>query len=333
MRNSSEPLLRRLRQAAGALIYDWPAFERRLRGPSWLEIRNRDERIATDGRGVRCEWRFTSDLHIAKVFPSTSTRLLRRAVEEWPIALRDAPAEGAPRASFLIGHRGVDRLPHLLATLRSIAGQSVPVECIVVEQSARPEIEVPPWVRYVHTPVPADQPYSRARAFNAAARHAATRVLICHDNDMLVPERYAAEAIGRLAEGWQFLDLKRFLFYLSEEDTKGVFETGVLRTDVRTTVVQNARGGSIVADADAYAAIGGFDPSFVGWGGEDNDFWDRAETTGKVYAFGYLPMIHLHHAFQAGKWSDGSEAVARYRALEAVPARERIARLLREEKR
>lgn len=330
MPSSTEPPLRRLRQRAGALLYDWPPFERRLRTGAWLEIRNRNERIVSDGRGVRCEWRYTSDLHIARVFRSAGARLMRRAFAEWPAVMRDAPATGTPRVSFLIGHRGAERMPHLLATLRSIAGQNVPVECIVVEQSATRELDVPPWVRYVHTPVPAEQPYSRARAFNAAARYARTRVLVCHDNDMLVPERYAAEALARIEEGWQFLDLKRFLFYLDEQETARVFAGEALPTNVATTIVQNARGGSIVADSDAYRAIGGFDPAFVGWGGEDNDFWDRAETTGKVYAFGFLPMIHLHHPFQQGKWSDSSEAVARYRALESVPPRERIARLLRE---
>jgi N-terminal domain of galactosyltransferase len=310
-----------LRQRIGALAYDWLPFERRIRG-SWLEIRNRNETIATDGRGVRCEWRYQSDLHIANVFPSTSARLMRRAFAEWPIERRDAPPPSAqPEVSFLIGHRGLDRLPLLRETLATIAGQrGAAVECIVVEQSIAPEIELPPWVRYIHTPLPRpDLPYCRSWAFNVAARAARGAALILHDNDVLVPARYAAEVLARVREGWQFLDLKRFIFYLSPEQRIA-------------TIAQNLHAGvSVVAERAAYEAIGGFDEGFIGWGGEDNDFWDRAESTGRAYAFGYLPMIHLYHSFQPGKWKESAPGVARYRALEAIPPEERIARLRRRE--
>jgi GT2 family glycosyltransferase len=139
--------------------------------------------------------------------------------------------------------------------------------------------------------------------------------VILHDNDILVPARYAAEVVARGAEGFDFLDLERFLFHL---DARGEL----------ASIMQNAQGGSIAARRDAYLDIGGFDDTFVGWGGEDNDFWDRAETTGKAYHFGYLPMIHLHHPPQKGKL-DGAAApaVQRYRELERVPAEERIRRL------
>lgn len=306
-----------LKTRLGALVYDWPRFERTMRGRGphpWIAMRNRSERLTLDGRGARCEWLYTSELHIANVFPSTGRRLMKRAFTDWPIVFRDTlEVSNTPEVSFIIGHRGVDRLPLLHETLRSIAGQrDASIECIVVEQSVQREASLPVWVRHLHTPN--DGPYNRAAAFNAGAREARGRLLILHDNDMLCPSRYAAEVVDRAAEGWSFLDLKRFLFYY---DAHGAL----------ATVVQNAQGGSIAASRDAFFDIGGFDESFVGWGGEDNEFWERAETTKRVYTFGYLPFIHLWHPPQPGKQSSDAPAVKRYHELKGIKPEERIERL------
>jgi hypothetical protein len=307
-----------LRQRIGALIYDWPRYRRAMRSGRWELMHNRNERISTDGRGVRCEWRFTSDLHIANVYPSLGKKLMDAAFAQWPIARRDAPelATESPEVSFVIGHRGFDRLPLLLETLDCIAGQrDAAIECIVVEQAAAPEMrtQLPPWCRYLFTECTTD--YNRAAAFNAGAREAKGTFVILQDNDIVVPARYAAEVVARGAEGFDFIDLKRFLFHLDERGRLA-------------TIMQNAQGGSIAVRRDAYFAIGGFDDAFIGWGGEDNDFWDRAETTGKAFHYGYLPMIHLHHPPQKGKL-DGAAApaVRRYREMESVSAEERIRRL------
>jgi hypothetical protein len=324
-----------LRHRAGALIYDWIPFERNLRAGKWILLHNRAETITSDGRGVQCHWQFTSDLHIANVFPSTSARILKAALRDWPIALEDAPPSMSgeePEITFIIGHRGLTRLPHLLQTLRSIAAQrDASIECIVVEQSSTREIEsaLPNWVRYLHTPTPSpDFDYSRSWTFNAGAEIARGRILVLHDNDMLVPQHYAREILGRANEGWSFIDLKRFVFYLHRNDTQRVFDTGALSTDVHTTVVQNLHGGSVIAARDAYFDIGGFDESFIGWGGEDNDFRERADAHGGVYPFGYLPLVHLFHEPQAGKiQGNAAPAVQRYHELAKIPAEERIARL------
>jgi hypothetical protein len=334
--------LQSLKTRVGALVYDWPRLEMSLRGlgpyrdlrTPWIGMRNRNERLVIDGRGARCEWVFTSDLHIARVFPSAGARLMRRALRDWPIEFRDTmtPSD-RPSVSFIIGHRGVDRLPHLLATLQSVAAQrDVDVECIVVEQSTAPQIvaSLPPWVRHLHTPLPAlDYPYNRSWAFNAGARLALGEVLILHDNDMLCPFRYAAEAIARAREGWSFLELKRFLFYFDEGTTREVFATPRVPDRTPENVLQNALGGSIAVTRDAFFDVGGFDESFVGWGGEDNEFWERAETTKAVNAFGYLPFAHLWHAPQSGKQSAVAPAVRRYHELKDVPAEARIEKLRR----
>jgi len=187
-------------------------------------------------------------------------------------------------------------------------------------------------VRYIHTPLPRpDLPYCRSWTFNVAARAASSDVLILHDGDFLVPQCYAAEAFARVRDGFHFADLKRFLFYLDAADARRA-EAGVpLRRLHPITVVQNLQGGgSVVAARDAYLAIGGFDESFVGWGGEDNDFWDRASSVERIFDFGYLPFIHLHHEAQPGKIG-GTAAKERYRELESIPPAERIARLLARE--
>ena len=320
-----------LRRQLGALVHDWPRFLRHIAG-DWRRIHNRDEEIVTDGRGVLCRWEYGSDLHLPRIQPWTGGWLLRRALADHPVRLSDAPPIVAdrPAVSFVIGHRGRERLPQLRATLRSLAGQAqAAIECVVVEQSARPEIEsdLPSWVRYFHTPVDPSLDYCRAATFNAGAAIARGDVLVLHDNDLLVPADYAAEMMARAAEGWSFIDLKRFIFYLDEANTRRVLEGGPLRRARPSTVTQNLHGGSIAATRRAFFDIGGFDEGFVGWGGEDLDFWERAGAHGHVYAHGYEPVVHLWHPAQKGKAHPEAPGVRRYHEMRAVPAEERIRRL------
>ncbi|MBV9071310.1 MAG: glycosyltransferase [Acidobacteria bacterium] len=322
-----------LRQFLGALAHDGLRFERAVRG-RWERMKNRSETItvAPSGRGVRCEWQWTSPVDYCRFVPRADVRLLRAALKEWPIASADSPADDVnPEVTFLIGHRGLARLPQLLMTLRSIAAQSgVRVECIVIEQSHGREVEnsLPEWVRYLHQPVNQGHPYNRAATFNAGAAAARGRILILHDNDMLVPMRYAAEVVAHANAGWEAIDLKRFIFYLTENDTARVLHEGQLRLDERTEIViQNLHGGSVAVTREAYDAIGGFDEAFIGWGGEDVEFWERASTR-RATAFGFLPIVHLWHAPQAEKLQvNEAPALKLYAELARVPAEERIARL------
>jgi hypothetical protein len=322
-----------LRQFLGAIAHDGVRFERLVRG-RWELIHNRNETITVSesGPGIRCEWQWTSPVDYCRFVPGADVRLLRAALATWPIRLADAPPVAqSPQVSFLIGHRGISRLPHLLLTLRSIAAQrDAAIECIVVEQAPENEIEsaLPPWVRYIHQPVGESDPYKRAATFNAGALAARGRTLVLHDNDMLVPERYAAEVVAHVEAGWEAIDLKRFIFYVTERDTKRVIgERRLALAERSETVIQNLHGGSVAITRDGYASIGGLDEDFVGWGGEDVEFWERAETL-RATRFGYLPIVHLWHAPQSEKLQAGeAPAVKRYYELAGVPPEERIARL------
>ena len=325
-----------LRQKLGAIAYDLPRYLWSMRpspGHPWVRIRNRDEHLvqSEDGTGVECKWEWTSDLHIAKVFPSLGRRLMKRALEDWPIDFFFKPHRGHEpvQFSFIIGHRGADRLPHLLLTLQSIAAQSdVSVECIVVEQSTRPEVRrhLPTWVRYVHTPLPhEDMPYSRAWAFNVGAREARGEVLILHDGDILVPREYGSQLRPLFGEGYEVVNLKRFIFFLPEANWAACFVERMLDR-APESIMQNSLGGSLAITRAAYFEIGGFDESFVGWGGEDNEFWMRARTR-PVWPYGHLPMVHLWHPMQPDKIGDERATAKLFETRSQIPAEQRIREL------
>ena len=324
------------KQKAGALLIDAPRLLWALGGSArWMRYGNRRDRLRfePDGRGVACEWEFTRTLHLCDVFPGFGRKLRDAALRDCHIRLAEAPEEAvspAPDVSFIVGHRGRERLPQLLPVLKSIAAQQgVRCECIVVEQDVKPQIrgQLPDWVRYVHDPAGApDAPYSRSRAFNAGAAQARGQVLILHDNDLLVPDRYAERAWKLVGEGYEVVNLKRFIFYRSEELRAG---ESPLAGNVDFVLENATGGGSLAVARETFEAIGRMDESFAGWGGEDVEFWQRAQTR-RVWNYGILPLIHLWHPPQPGKSPDKkTPGMERLRQLAALAPEQRIAALRR----
>jgi len=323
----------------GVLLKDVPRYLPALmrNDGRYLTLCNRAERLerAPDDSGYRCcDWQWTSDLHAPKVLPFLGRWLMKRALTDHPIRRLPQPENHSdqPEVSFIIGHRGMARLPHLLATLESIAGQhGASFECIVVEQETESQLagHLPSWVRHIHTPPPApDMPYCRSWAFNIGVRQARGKALVLHDNDMLVPADYAAQILARINQGYEVVNLKRFIFYLKESHTRAVFAgRASLTEEAPEAIVQNLEaGGSIAITREAYERIGGMDESFIGWGGEDNEFWERAQTC-KVWSYGCLPIVHLWHAAQPGKYQGDNNTLKHYQTLTGIPALTRIEQL------
>lgn len=302
-------------------------------------MRNREDVLIRPdtGAGFQCAWEHTRPLHLCEMFSCAGRGLLRAALRQYPIRFADEPASvpsaaGEPDVSFLVGHRGSERLPHLLLTLQTIAAQQgVRVECIVVEQDVQPVVQahLPGWVRYLHEPLLREgQGFSRSRAFNAGAAVARGRILVLHDNDLLIPSNYAAEAARLATAGYEVINHKRFLFYLSEWATAGCFasrEPPRLSGMTPEQVLENATGGgSLAVTKKAFEALGRMDESFEGWGGEDVEFWQRAQMR-RVWNFGFLPLVHLWHSAQAGKYpAKQTPGMERLRQLSAIPPDQRI---------
>lgn len=305
-------------------------------GYRWLHLCNRNEQLifSSDGRGVECNWRHSSMMHAPTIIPWLGKRLLIKASSNHPFQLAKKRICEKPDVSVIIGHRGVDRIPHLLLIVKSIAGQdNVDIECIVVEQSDRGDakLHLPEWVRYHYTPVNDPKlPYNRSWAFNEGAKIAEGKLLIFHDNDLLIPKDYVRGCYTVMQNGYEVINLKRFIFYLTEKHSKKTFEREQLIMDTPPEwIMQNATGGgSIAIKRHSFFEIGGFDEEFVGWGGEDDEFWERAQTL-KVWPFGSFPLIHLWHPAQTEKYKGIlADTYKRYRSLSEIAPRERIKRLL-----
>jgi glycosyl transferase family 7 (putative galactosyltransferase) len=325
-----------MRSLLGVLVRDLPRYVHSLTNGSrdYLRLSNYAERVTAAPFGAvghRCEWRWTSDLHAAKVVPALGRWLLRRALADHPIDLADAPAETAqtPQVTFVIGHRGSERNRLLELTLMSIAAQrGAAVEAVVVEQAPGPsEVVLPAWVHHVVTPSRGGAPYNRAWAFNVGARVAKGRIIVLHDGDMLAPADYASCILAHVHAGSDVVELKRFIFYLSERDTDTVCRARQLSEATPKRIVQNSLGGGSVAiTAAAYARLGGMDEGFVGWGGEDSEFWERCGLLSR-WDYAYLPIIHLWHRDQPKKEHIDNPTVDRYRKLARLLPADRVRRL------
>lgn len=328
-----------MRESLGVWLKDRWRYERALRGPAdrFLALCNRHEVLepAPQDCGYNCCWAFTSHLHAPTVLPSLGQRLLQRCLEYAPIAQRsDPPAfSTAPQVSVLIGHRGLERLPLLLATLESLAGQrQVSFECLVIEHSDHGGIrgQLPGWVRHHHCRVPPGTPYNRSQTFNVGAQLAKAPVLLLHDNDMLVPADYLSRILQRLALGYAVVNPKRFIFYLSRQHSVALLAgTSTAVDHPPEAIVQNLEaGGSMAITRQAFEQIGGMDEGFVGWGGEDNELWDRCLTL-PTWIWGYEPIVHLWHGPQPLKQRSDNPNLERYYQRLAIPTDQRISELKR----
>jgi hypothetical protein len=306
-----------------------------LTGISWLDVRNRGERlvVGSDAEARVCQWQFSSMLTVARVFPEVGGRLLLRAAEAWPFAIEPRPIECAePRVSILIPVGGRDRLPQFQAVVKAFWAQSVrDLEIIAVEHAPVREYEAqcPAGVRYLHLERKPGEAFNKSRALNAGARAAKGSILILHDGDILVPVEYVRSAVARVDAGFDGLQPLRLLFYLDQAVTGEILDGHLRLPGAVQSVGHNFPGGSTVASASAYWAIGGSDERFEQRGGDDNDFLDRLKTR-RFYCGGYLPGVHLWHPTDPS--FENSPQMRAFKAQQLVKSPHvRIAELLRRE--
>jgi hypothetical protein len=209
------------------------------------------------------------------------------------------------RTSAIVTYRGADgseRRANLDAVLAWLAA-TPELETLVVEQDAFPRLDAPlphPSARVVFAYNAG--PFNKAWGLNVGARHASGGVLLFGDADVIVPGGLAQTA-AICASSMQVVKPYRTLVDLTLEESQGV------RMGTRLTIDAEARrdrdaigerlvlcGGWFAMRHDAFAALGGFDERFVGWGGEDDAMTLKVElarlTTCELDPG---PALHLWH--------------------------------------
>lgn len=304
--------LRRLRDLPGVLVHDVPRYSKALsRGNNahrsapegWISLCNRNERLLQQPGepGVVCDWTWGSSLHAPQILPSLGRRLMRVALDQWPIgfAAEAMQQAGPPRVSFVIALGGEQRVPHLQMVLRSLfAQQGAACEIIVVDQTPEPQAErLPPGIVYKHLDkAHLQQGWYKSWAFNVGARLARADIVVFHDGDICVPLEYAQELVRCFSVSeCAAASLQRLLFYLGPNDSDALLSGGGLHDDCTPALIrQNWKGGTIAVRRETFLRLGGFDEGFVDWGGEDDEFYDRCAEVGHCRS-GYLPFLHVWH--------------------------------------
>ena len=212
-----------------------------------------------------------------------------------------------PQATLVIGTRNRPGL--LRATIESVlAGNDVPAEIVVVDQSDEPSFVLAELSREdcVIRVLPASEP-GLSRARNEGAMAASSELLVFVDDDMVADREWFGSLIRALAgagpktvvtgaveagpgESW------RSFFPATQSHAPGAVFEGRLDRDVLA-------GGHMAITRSALDEVGGFDPR-LGPGAaypaaEDNDLGFRLLEAG--YRIAYVAEAVLHHrAWRAG---------------------------------
>jgi N-terminal domain of galactosyltransferase/Glycosyl transferase family 2 len=297
----------------------------------WKWLCNRHERLTAGEDGATiCDWENSSILTAARLFPDTGGRLLKRCLQEWPVRLADATASEAvastPKISIILPVGGRDRIPLFLCVLKAFFGQTVKdIEILAVEHSATPDFRdvCPPSVNYLFLPRSEGQQFNKSLAMNAAVSAAQAPAVLLHDADVVPPARYLESILEILGNGWDAVRPIRFTFELDRCASEAFMNGDGRMIPAKVAEIRaNNPGLSTALTKDVYAALGGHDERFEGWGGEDAEFLDRLKTV-RLFPGEYCPAIHLWH-HPASKKATGDRNTDIYSLVSAATTAERI---------
>ena len=219
------------------------------------------------------------------------------------LAVGGATRDFRTGVSVVMPHGGIDRLPHLGASLANLAQISGVSEVIVVDMGTKPCADrlARRWdAKYVfiHNP----SVFERARALNVGAALAEFDLVLWKDNDLLLPESFVETAAAELrSRNLDHLLPYDAIRYLTASDSQNVIAGACDPANCKPAKVldggRDVIGGAALVKSDFLSRCGGIPDMFRGWGGEDNAWAHKASLfgrTGVTQRTGQC-LFHLHH--------------------------------------
>lgn len=192
-----------------------------------------------------------------------------------------------------------------------------------------------------------DGPFPRARLCNLGAKLCTGDVICFHDADMVANPDLFPACVDALRYGAHSDALCPFLRVIN---VAGVFREAFIRSgnysalkpyleadlaEGMALLYANTAGGIVLIKRAEYRRVGGHDPRFIGWGGEDDDLLTRATRLGVRWHS--VPeqraaLFHLHHDAASRRDAIAAaernrEAAARTGAMPLVELQARAAEL------
>lgn len=158
--------------------------------------------------------------------------------------------------------------------------------------------------------------FSRGASINQGVEWAAEMsldaVVVACDADLIVPHDQLLDAvkIARFA-GQVVLPFDRYHYLTGDASRRVVAGAPLDRGAPATFTMDTSVGGTFVCTVDTFDQVGGFDPRFRGWGGEDYAFHAAADTlVGVCRVRG--PLFHLWHPVEEHRPEENFELMGRY---------------------
>lgn len=176
----------------------------------------------------------------------------------------------------------------------------------------------------------AGEPWSKGAACADAVGRSSGDVIVIADADTFIDAHHLADTVERVEHGVAWAVPHDKVWRLNADATEHVYRGGAPRKKLDSLARPAYRGvfggGIVVVTRDAWQKVGGIDPRFYGWGGEDLTFGWALHALAGVPWRGTCDLWHLWHPHALGDQADtlrGSEAsealVAEYKALRRNP--------------